>query len=227
MSTDCVLLTDAPAAWTPDGPPPRPPPPSWKSWPSIIDAHAAGEPVALALHGNRNVIATVKAVDRYEVELEIDGQAERLHKLQVKWGALASERKKVGRSLGWDKSLKGQPVFDRLTIDAPLEDAFERARANATPLFVNDVDVGTGERALDISRACVVAFDQVRVVAVHHADEVREFRRAVRVQPLSQLGRFPLDVDRKVRQFGGDVLLEETRFDSAGCFEHFLPILLW
>ena len=45
------------------------------------------------------------------------------------------------------KTLRGQPVFDRLTIDAPLEEAFERARANTTPLFVNDVDVGTGERA--------------------------------------------------------------------------------
>ena len=52
-----------------------------------------------------------------------------------------------GFMLNSAKALRGQPVFDRLTIDAPLEEAFERARANATPLFVNDVDVGTGERA--------------------------------------------------------------------------------
>jgi two-component system nitrogen regulation sensor histidine kinase GlnL len=45
------------------------------------------------------------------------------------------------------KAILGQPVFDRLTIDAPLEAAFARARANTTPLFVNDVDVGTGDRA--------------------------------------------------------------------------------
>ncbi|WP_137700525.1 two-component system sensor histidine kinase NtrB [Marimonas lutisalis] len=45
------------------------------------------------------------------------------------------------------KSLRGQPVWDKVMIDAPLEEAFERARANTTPLFVNDVDVGTGERA--------------------------------------------------------------------------------
>jgi two-component system nitrogen regulation sensor histidine kinase GlnL len=32
-------------------------------------------------------------------------------------------------------------------IDAPLEDAFTRARDNRAPLFVNDVDVGSGERA--------------------------------------------------------------------------------
>ncbi|MFD1508227.1 two-component system sensor histidine kinase NtrB [Lacimonas salitolerans] len=45
------------------------------------------------------------------------------------------------------KALIGQPVWDRLAIDAPLEEAFARARAEGTPLFVNDVDVGTGERA--------------------------------------------------------------------------------
>ncbi len=45
------------------------------------------------------------------------------------------------------RSLKGQPVWDRVMIDSPLEEAFERARRDATPLFVNDVDVGTGERA--------------------------------------------------------------------------------
>lgn len=45
------------------------------------------------------------------------------------------------------KSVQGHPVWDRLAIDAPLEEAFARARATTTPLFVNDVDVGTGERA--------------------------------------------------------------------------------
>lgn len=45
------------------------------------------------------------------------------------------------------KAIKGQPVWDRIMIDAPLEEAFERARTSNTPLFVNDVDVGTGDRA--------------------------------------------------------------------------------
>ncbi|SLN12725.1 Nitrogen regulation protein NR(II) [Roseovarius litorisediminis] len=45
------------------------------------------------------------------------------------------------------RAVVGQPVWDRLAVDAPLEEAFERARAHDTPLFVNDVDVGTGERA--------------------------------------------------------------------------------
>ena len=45
------------------------------------------------------------------------------------------------------KSVVGQPVWDRLNVDAPLEEALERARTNEAPLFVNDVDVGTGNAA--------------------------------------------------------------------------------
>ncbi|MEI4487238.1 ATP-binding protein [Frigidibacter sp. MR17.14] len=44
------------------------------------------------------------------------------------------------------KSLAGQPILDRLAIDAPIEEIFARARVNQSPLFVNEVDVGTGER---------------------------------------------------------------------------------
>lgn len=44
------------------------------------------------------------------------------------------------------KSLLGQPVWDKLAVDAPLEASFKRARDHGTPLFVNDVDVGTGNR---------------------------------------------------------------------------------
>ncbi len=45
------------------------------------------------------------------------------------------------------KNLRGQPALDRLHIDAPMEEAFARARANQSPLFINDVDVTSGERA--------------------------------------------------------------------------------
>jgi len=45
------------------------------------------------------------------------------------------------------RALAGQPVWDRLAVDAPLEAALARARRDGAPLFVNDVDVGTGERA--------------------------------------------------------------------------------
>ena len=45
------------------------------------------------------------------------------------------------------KSISGTPLWDQITIDSPLEDAFARARSDGTPLFVNDVDVGSGQRA--------------------------------------------------------------------------------
>lgn len=45
------------------------------------------------------------------------------------------------------KSIQGEPVWDRIMVDAPMEEAFERARETNSPLFVNDVDVGTGSRA--------------------------------------------------------------------------------
>ena len=45
------------------------------------------------------------------------------------------------------KAIRGKPVWDRLAVDAPLEEALERARTNTAPLFVNDIDVGTGDRA--------------------------------------------------------------------------------
>lgn len=45
------------------------------------------------------------------------------------------------------RAVTGQPVWDKLAVDAPLEEALERARRDSSPLFVNDVDVGTGDRA--------------------------------------------------------------------------------
>lgn len=41
----------------------------------------------------------------------------------------------------------GQPVWDVVAIDAPIEEAFSRSRREGTPLFVNDIDVGSGQRA--------------------------------------------------------------------------------
>ncbi|MEM9576821.1 MAG: ATP-binding protein [Pseudomonadota bacterium] len=45
------------------------------------------------------------------------------------------------------RSVQGEPVWDQIAINDPLESAFERARETQTPLFVNDVDVGSGSRA--------------------------------------------------------------------------------
>jgi two-component system, NtrC family, nitrogen regulation sensor histidine kinase GlnL len=44
------------------------------------------------------------------------------------------------------RALAGAPVWDRVMIDAPLEDAFRRTREQGSSLSVNDVDVGSGER---------------------------------------------------------------------------------
>ncbi|MEI4232162.1 two-component system sensor histidine kinase NtrB [Roseovarius sp. D22-M7] len=52
-----------------------------------------------------------------------------------------------GFMLASERAMVGQPVWDRLAVNAPLDEAFERARQSGAPLFVNDVDVGTGERA--------------------------------------------------------------------------------
>lgn len=45
------------------------------------------------------------------------------------------------------KALQGDLVYDRLAIDAPVEEALARVRVNRSPLFINDVDVGTGSKA--------------------------------------------------------------------------------
>lgn len=44
------------------------------------------------------------------------------------------------------KSMAGYPVWDKVAVDAPLEDAFTRCRENQSSLYVNDVDVGSGNR---------------------------------------------------------------------------------
>jgi len=45
------------------------------------------------------------------------------------------------------KSLIGSPIWDRVMVDSPMDAALERARSDGVPLFVNDVDVGSGNRA--------------------------------------------------------------------------------
>lgn len=42
--------------------------------------------------------------------------------------------------------MRGAPVWDKLHVNAPLDDAVMRIRREDAPLFVNNVDVGSGER---------------------------------------------------------------------------------
>ena len=44
------------------------------------------------------------------------------------------------------RSLTGHPFWDKVFVDAPLEEAFARVRTGRAPLFVNAVDVGTDNR---------------------------------------------------------------------------------
>ena len=44
------------------------------------------------------------------------------------------------------RQLAGAPVWDKLMVDAPLEEAFARVRAAKAGLYINDVDVGSGQR---------------------------------------------------------------------------------
>ncbi|MGB0661775.1 MAG: two-component system sensor histidine kinase NtrB [Mangrovicoccus sp.] len=44
------------------------------------------------------------------------------------------------------RSLSGHPIWDKLMIDAPLEEAFKRVRNDQSGLFINNVDVGSGNR---------------------------------------------------------------------------------
>ncbi|PPB81267.1 two-component system nitrogen regulation sensor histidine kinase GlnL [Albidovulum inexpectatum] len=45
------------------------------------------------------------------------------------------------------KAICGQNVFEKLTIDAPLKEVLTRVRTQRSSLFVNQVDVGTCDRA--------------------------------------------------------------------------------
>jgi len=45
------------------------------------------------------------------------------------------------------RAVQGVPVWDRLAVDAPLDKAFARVRTDQSELFINDVDVSSGQRA--------------------------------------------------------------------------------
>jgi len=45
------------------------------------------------------------------------------------------------------RGIVGTPVWDQIAVNAPIEEAVQRIRANGTPLFVNDVDVEMSNRA--------------------------------------------------------------------------------
>ncbi|KJZ20126.1 two-component system sensor histidine kinase NtrB [Loktanella sp. S4079] len=67
------------------------------------------------------------------------------------------------------KALTGQRMWDKVMIDAPLEEPFDRARKNRSSLFVNDVNVGSGERApliCNVQFAPLQGSDEVMIVMI-------------------------------------------------------------
>tara|TARA_R110002012_G_scaffold315199_1_gene528677 strand:+ start:2332 stop:2676 length:345 start_codon:yes stop_codon:yes gene_type:complete len=99
-------------------------------------------------------------------------------------------------------------------VDRTLDDDMGAGFECEGPRF--GFQLGPGEGAFDVTRARVVPLDQVRVVAVHHPDQIGQLGCVVRVQTLSQPCRFALNLDRQVRQAGRYVLFKEARFDPAG-----------
>lgn len=44
------------------------------------------------------------------------------------------------------RSIRGEPVWDKVHVNAPLDEAVNRIRRDDAPLYVNNVDVSSGER---------------------------------------------------------------------------------
>ena len=70
----------------------------------------------------------------------------------------------------------------------------------------------TGERAHDVSRAGVVPFDEVTVVGVHDADELRKRGGSFRMEAGSELGRRCSELCDDVVEFPRH-LVKERRLD--------------
>jgi two-component system nitrogen regulation sensor histidine kinase GlnL len=74
------------------------------------------------------------------------------------------------------KALRGQPIWDRLSVDAALDGTFARVRQARALLFVNDVDVTAGDRppfhcSLQIAP---VADDPARVLLTIASHEIAD-----------------------------------------------------
>lgn len=74
---------------------------------SMLDTAAREQtPVYLAAHGNRHLEGLLTASTRYEVVVQEPGkEPETLHKLQLKFGCAAADRKKIRRNIRTDKAL--------------------------------------------------------------------------------------------------------------------------
>ena len=116
----------------------------------------------------------------------------------------------------FDRCGAGQGALAMHLVDGPLNDDVRSGlKGEGTGFFLK---LGTSQRPFDVAGARVVSFDQVGVLAVHHPYEIGKLSCAVRMQPLSQTGGFPLAVARTVCEFCRTLLLDEAGFASGGCF---------
>jgi hypothetical protein len=73
-------------------------------------------------------------------------------------------------------------------------------------------------RALNFAQGCVVALDQVGVIAVHHAHGVCQRGSGSRMQPCSHPAAGGRQGATRSTIAGG--VFEQTRFNSTWCFDH-------
>ncbi|MDP1668292.1 two-component system sensor histidine kinase NtrB [Phaeovulum sp.] len=84
-----------------------------------------------------------------------------------------------------ERALKGLPVGERIAIGAPVEEILARVRAGRAALFINDVDVGTGERAPVVCnlQATPLGDDPETVLLLIHPRELADrLERAAQVK---------------------------------------------
>ncbi|MFA5581879.1 MAG: ATP-binding protein [Paracoccaceae bacterium] len=88
------------------------------------------------------------------------------------------------------KSLQGAPLFDRLAIDAPLEDVFARVRRDGAATFINRVDISGGQAApvaCNMQIAPLLGAEAGTLLVLLEPREIAG--RLGRVRPVSALAR--------------------------------------
>lgn len=149
----------------------------------LTEAAEAGTPVALGLHGRKNVRGTITSVDRYEVHVQtVDGVAETVHKLQIKYACLDSESRAVRNQIKRDKTRKGpaEPIWkpqDRYGCsDRRLFGVLDEQVAVSVTTLEGEVFLGQVEWMGRWEFGMVLKKKNARVVVFRHA--LADLRRA-------------------------------------------------
>ena len=79
--------------------------------------------------------------------------------------------------MGSEKSLAGKPLFEAVSFENALNEAFERARREDAPLFVRDVGLGRSGRALERCDLQLAPYEAARMLLL--------------ITPLAQVSNLP------------------------------------